>query len=352
MVTRSDHKFVIIAELPLEMDLVARGDRHLKHLKIQIHCVVELRAQVIHLHPVGLIADLGDIFGLKIVIPSALFLKLPVCISPGIHFAHERHDKVRGLSEFRRLLRIIAFRGPVQDLGLLPVSLDPLHLLRPEFPVPDNIVQRENIQEDSLVEGHVLVDLLDENAGGHAVSELRMPPEIALVRVKSLKEIGLFKLIRMGAQKIVLIPQHHDIDVIVPGDHPFVPLSAEDSSRGGVVFDPVFPADPVELGEKIQLHCPYSLHLGGDHIAAPLFLLKKGVLYFKFRIGKYHNILHIGQIPVNPHNQHIISIQYTTKTYRKKADMRKRRHKWLLRSKKSCCSLRFRRQLQQLLHSL
>ena len=57
-----------------------------------------------------------------------------------------------------------------------------------------------------------------------------MASEIAIVGLADLEEIGIFEFIRVGAEQIVLVSEHHDVDVIIPRNKPFMSLSAKDCS--------------------------------------------------------------------------------------------------------------------------
>ena len=109
-----------------------------------------------------------------------------------------------------------------------------------------------------------------------------MASEIAIVGLADLEEIGIFEFIRVGAEQIVLVSEHHDINIVVPGDEALVPLGAEDRSAGRVILNSVFLTDLLQLIEKIQFHSPDFLHMLGDYISAALLFLIKRISYFKF----------------------------------------------------------------------
>ena len=183
------------------------------------------------------------------------------------------------------ILRIKPLRRPVEDLGLLSVPFDPFHLPGPELAVSDHVVQGENIDEYALVERHIFFHLAEQDARSVTVSELCMPSEIPLIGVKSLQEIGLLKLVGVGAQNVILVSEHHQIDVVVPGNHSFVSLGTEDGSAGSIVLDPVLLTDLIKLIKKIQLHSPDLFHMGRDQVSASLFFLIKRIFYLQFHIS-------------------------------------------------------------------
>ena len=82
VIARTDHELVVIAVLTAEMHFVSGRHGDLQHLEIQVHRSVELGAKVVHLHAVRLETDLTDIFGIKIIVPSALLIELSVGVLP------------------------------------------------------------------------------------------------------------------------------------------------------------------------------------------------------------------------------------------------------------------------------
>ena len=135
-------------------------------------------------------------------------------------------------------------------------------------------VQGKNVYENSAVISRLPVLLVE--AGGPAVPNLGVAPQIIVLRVDRLKLQSFLQLPQGHLHKpVVILPEHGQVNIVIPGNITSVPHSADEGSAVRKVPQAVFSADPLHLVHHGQLHRPHSLHLFCYEIAAPLFLTKK-----------------------------------------------------------------------------
>ena len=139
-----------------------------------------------------------------------------------------------------------------------------------QFPVR-HPVQGENIDENpAVVPGPGVLLVVP---GGAAIPDLGVAPEIIFLRVDRLQLQPLPQLPGGHLHKpLVILPQHGQVDVVVPGDVALVPHRPDEGAAVGKIPQPVFPADPLHLVQHGQLHRPHPLHLLRHRESAAHFL--------------------------------------------------------------------------------
>ena len=96
-------------------------------------------------------------------------------------------------------------------------------------------------------------------------------------------------LFRNLLELFIIVAEHDDIDVIVPGDKAVMAHSSQKCAAVREISQTVFFAHCVKQVKHIQFHRPDFLHLCGNRIAAANFFLQKLLGYFYLQF--YHAYL-------------------------------------------------------------
>ena len=103
--------------------------------------------------------------------------------------------------------------------------------------------------------------LASPDTGRHAVPKLGVSAQSARIRPLGLEKIRVAELLRPDfLQFVILIPHHHDVNIVIPRNKSFMAYSAEYRPRIRVIDNAVPVADTHEFREKVQLNRPDLLH--------------------------------------------------------------------------------------------
>ena len=219
-------RFHIIAVLLSQPSVIAGGSRNHAVFKWKIdHFLKPLAVPCIffQLADKDRIADAAGIFPVK------------TAAKPFIHCKRTLHGDVKQISQlvqqpskYSRIVIVIKTIPGIQDR---PQGLDGI---RPKpggkFSLRHG-VQRENINKDTAVISGLSVLLAA--SGGLAVANLRMGAQIILLCIEGLQRQRLSQLPWGNADKcLVILPQHHQVNVIIPGD---IALMADCTDQGAAV---------------------------------------------------------------------------------------------------------------------
>ena len=94
-------------------------------------------------------------------------------------------------------------------------------------------------------------------AAGFAVTDLCMTPKVIFLCIHSLKHQIFFQPCWSDLHKFIIIfPQHHQINIVIPGNISFMADSPDQSSAVSKIFKPIGFADTFYFIQHFQLHCP------------------------------------------------------------------------------------------------
>ena len=126
-------------------------------------------------------------------------------------------------------------------------------LRNPARPPVRHRIQREHIDEDALFIGHMLLMFSKKKS--------ILPPKLAVAPAVTIRGHVILKIEPVGiqiilaclAETLVIVPEHGDVCVVVPGDETAVAHRSQKGPGDDVIADTVFPAYPVRFPEKLQL---------------------------------------------------------------------------------------------------
>ena len=102
-----------------------------------------------------------------------------------------------------------------------------------------------------------------------------------VVIIESLEKVGMAELLfRYLFEFLIILAEHDDIDIVVPGDKAVMAHSTQEGSAVRKITQAVFFAYCIKQVEHVQFHCPDFLHLCGDRVTAAHFLFQKILRYF------------------------------------------------------------------------
>ena len=185
----------------------------------------------------------------------------------------------------------LEFVGRVLDIAAIldgsPEEFDLSHMNLVLQAVVGQNIQRKNIQEEPFVVGAVL--FVGKISRGLAVSDLGMFPDQLCIVIEGLEKIRMFEFLgRDFFEQLVIIAEHDDIDVVVPGNKPVMTDSSQKGPTVREIAQAVLFAHCVQQMQHIQFHCPDLFHLLRDCVAAAHFLFPEILRYIDLQFNHTH----------------------------------------------------------------